>query len=79
VPIADGRALLAFDEKLTVSQFELRLLDALADPMLADGDRETFLALTKILGGTRRSGRAQLGHRNIIVLQGLGGDTPESA
>jgi hypothetical protein len=80
VPLADGRALLAFDEKLTVSQFELRLLDALADPMLDEGDRETFLALAKILGGTRRSGRAQLGHRNIIVFQGLDGDTPpESA
>jgi hypothetical protein len=80
VPLADGRALLAFDEKLTVSQFELRLLDALADPMLEAGDRETFIALTKILGGTRRSGRAQLGQRNIIVFQGLDGDAPpESA
>jgi hypothetical protein len=81
VPLADGRALLAFDDKVTVSQFELRLLDALADPHLGESDRETFTALTEILGGTRRSGRAQVGHRNIIVFQGLGGTngTPESA
>jgi hypothetical protein len=80
VPLADGRALIAFDDKMTVSQFELRLLDALADPKLDEGDRETFVALTKILGGPRRSGRGQVGHRNIIVFQGLNRDTtPESA
>ena len=71
VPLSDGRALLAFNDTITVSQFELRLLDALADPSLDDSDRETFTALTNILGGTRRSGRAQMGQRNIIVFQGL--------
>lgn len=71
VPLADGRALLAFDDKTTVSQFELQLLDALADPTLDDIDRETFSALIEILGGTRRSGRAQVGRRNIIVFHGL--------
>jgi hypothetical protein len=80
VPLADGRALLAFDAKMNAAQFELRLLDALADPELNDRDRETFTALADILGGTRRSGRAQVGHRNIIVFQGLdGAQTPESA
>ena len=79
VPLADGRALLAFDDTITVSQFELRLLDALADPSLDDSDRETFTALTNILGGTRRSGRGQMGHRNIIVFQGLDGARREHA
>lgn len=74
VPLADGRALLAFDDTLTVSQFELRLLDALADPELGERDRETFAAIAEILSGTRRSGRAQVGQRNIIVFQGIDGN-----
>jgi hypothetical protein len=75
VPLTDGRALLAFNDTISVSQFELRLLDALADPSLDQSDRETFTALTNILGGTRRSGRAQMGQRNIIVFEGLDGET----
>ena len=76
VPLTDGRALLAFNDTISVSQFELRLLDALADPSLDDSDRETFTAITNILGGTRRSGRAQMGQRNIIVFRGLDGAPP---
>ena len=71
VPLADGRALLSFDSETSVSQFELRLLDALADPSLPDGDRETFIAVAEILGNSRRSGRGEVRQRNIIVLHGV--------
>lgn len=68
VPLSDGRALIAFDDRISVSQFELRLLDALADPSLATEDRETFAAIAEILRGSRRNGGAELRQRNIIVL-----------
>ena len=71
VPLADGRALLSFDSETSVSQFELRLLDALADPSLSDEDRETFIAVADILGNSRRSGRGEVRQRNIIVLHGV--------
>jgi len=71
VPLADGRALLSFDSETSVSQFELRLLDALADPSLPDEDRETFVAVADILGNSRRSGRGEVRQRNIIVLHGV--------
>ena len=32
VPLADGRALICFDERLTIAEFELRVRDALRDP-----------------------------------------------
>ena len=59
VPLADGRALLSFDNQTSVSQFELRLLDALADPRLPAEDRETFLAVAEDPGNSRRSGRGK--------------------
>jgi len=78
VPLADGRALLSFDSETSVSQFELRLLDALADPSLPDEDRETFVAVADILGNSRRSGRGEVRQRNIIVLHGVD-DASQSA
>ncbi len=77
VPLADGRALLSFDNQTSVSQFELRLLDALADPALPEGDRDTFTAVVEILGNSRRSGRGEVRQRNIIVLHGVD-DAPQS-
>ena len=46
VPRVDGRALLSFDNGTSVSQFELRLLDALADDFVKAGfDRRHTLRL----------------------------------
>jgi hypothetical protein len=75
VPLADGRALIAFDDRMSVPQFELRLLDALADPTLAPDERKTFSAVAEILRTTRRSDRAEVRQHNIIVLH----DVEESA
>jgi hypothetical protein len=81
VPLTDGRALMAFDNRLSISQLELRIGDALADPAIAGPDRDMFEALAEILKNARRSERVELRQRNIIVLQttrpGEGAAVPE--
>jgi hypothetical protein len=69
LPLSDGRALMAFDDHLSVSQLELRLRDALADSTLLEPDRETFEALAQILRDTRQNGGASVQERSIIVLE----------
>ena len=54
-----------------MSQFELRLLDALADETLPPEERATFDAVAEILRTTRRSDRSQVQQRNIIVLHDM--------
>jgi hypothetical protein len=67
IPLPDGRALIAFDDRLSAPELELRLGDALADPKLIGDDRTTFHALAEILGDARR-GAESVVLRNIIVL-----------
>jgi hypothetical protein len=69
VELADGRALISFDDAEAIPQFELRLMDALADPALADDDRETLGTLAEILRSARRADGPELRQRRIIVLQ----------
>ena len=69
IPLSDGRALIAFDERLSVPQLELKLGDALTDPALRDEDRPIFEALAEILSGARRDATASVQQRSIIVLQ----------
>jgi len=69
VPLTDGRALLAFDEDISVPQFELQLRDALADPALARSERSVFEALADILQSTRGGRGVTLGQRRIVVLR----------
>ena len=71
VPLPEGRALITFDDQTSVFQFELRLLDALADETLPTEERATFDAVAEILRTTRRSDRSQVQQRNIIVLHGV--------
>ena len=75
VPLSDGRALLAFDSHLSVSQFELALVDALADPGLEGEDRLLFAALVDILKNARRNDGVQIGRQNIVVLRWTGSPT----
>ena len=69
VPLSDGRALLAFDDYLSVPEFELRLVDALADPALEEGDRALFDAIARILKSTRLGEGAEVQQRSILVLR----------
>jgi hypothetical protein len=69
VPLPDGRALIAFDDRLSASHIELRLADAIADPALTGEDRAVFVELAHILRRARRDGEPSLQQRNIIVLR----------
>jgi hypothetical protein len=68
VPLADGRALVAVDDRQSIPAFELRLRDALSDPDLPPADRETFTAIVDLLRSVRRDSRGALLPRNILVL-----------
>lgn len=68
VPLSDGRALISFDDRLSIPQFELRLRDALADSTLVGDDRAMFEGIAEILQNARRSNGIELRQRSIIVL-----------
>lgn len=68
VPLSDGRALISFDEQLSIPQFELRLGDAIADPTLKGDERTMFETLADILRNARRDEGVALRERSIIVL-----------
>ena len=69
--VTPSRALITFDDQTSMFQFELRLLDALADETLPPEERATFDAVAEILRTTRRNDRSQVQQRNIIVLHGV--------
>ena len=69
IPLSDGRALISFDETMTVARLELRIEDALEDRRLSAEDRKIFAAIREILKAARRSGEVILQQRNIIVLE----------
>jgi hypothetical protein len=69
VPMSDGRALIAFDEDLSVPQVELRVADAVSDPELSANDRTLFESLGTILRESRRSPALELQRRSIIVVK----------
>ena len=68
VPLPDGRALISFDDRVSIPEIELRLVDALADPTLEKSDRPTFEALAGILRSARQTDGMMLRRRSIIVL-----------
>ena len=68
IPIADGRALISMDERISVSQFELRLMDAIADPLLDAESRALFAELVAILGRARKDDGVDVRQRHVIIL-----------
>jgi hypothetical protein len=69
IPLPDGRALISFDEPLTVATFELRIQDALDGHQLPAQDLEVFQAIRDLLKDARRSGDVHLEQRQIIMLE----------
>ena len=69
IPLSDGRALISFDETMTVARLELAIEDALEDRRLTPADRSIFTAIREILKTARRSGAVTLRQRTIIVLE----------
>ena len=69
VPLSDGRALISFDEPMTIARLELRIQDALEDQELPPEDARIFKSIEDILKTARRSGDVTLQQRHIIVLE----------
>ena len=69
VPLSDGRALISFDESMTIARLELRIQDALEDHELPPEDALIFKSIGEILKKARRSGDITLQQRHIIVLE----------
>jgi len=69
VHLPDGRALISFDQPMTIPGLELLIEDALEDKSLSAPDREIFDAIGGILKWARRSDSVVLLQRNIIVLE----------
>jgi hypothetical protein len=69
VPLPDGRALIAFDERLSTPQLELRVADAMADTELAPQDRALFESLGTLLRAVRQSSSLHIREKRIIVVQ----------
>lgn len=70
VPLPDGRALISFEEALSIPALELLLSDALEDRALPKADREIFQSIATILKTARRDADISLLQRSIIVLRG---------
>jgi hypothetical protein len=69
VPLPDGRALIAFDQPMTIPQLELTLQDVIDRHELPPDDQRTFEAIADILRTARRSNTVAVRQRNIIVLE----------
>jgi hypothetical protein len=74
IPLSDGRALLSFDEPITIARLELSLRDVLEDPTLTEEDGRIFASIADILKAARRSRTVRLCQRNIIVLESSRGE-----
>ena len=68
IPLSDGRALISFDESITVARLELAIQDEIDDHRLAEEDAEIFRGISEILKHARRSG-VWVSQRSIIVLE----------
>jgi len=69
VHLPDGRALISFDQPMTIAALELMIEDAIEDKGLIAADRDMFEAIGGILKSARRSDNVVLLQRNIIVLE----------
>jgi hypothetical protein len=69
VPLSDGRALISFDEPLSVAQLELRIQDAVEDSRLSRADAEIFETIGQLLRDARHAPDVAVQQRHIIVLE----------
>ena len=69
IHMPDGRALISFQQPMTIAGLELLIEDALEDRGLPAADRDVFQAIGDILKTARRSDKVVLLQRNVIVLE----------
>jgi hypothetical protein len=70
VPLADGRALIALDERTSLSEFELLVRDTLDRRDLEARERSLLTALADILRQARQDARLTV--RQILVVRARG-------
>jgi hypothetical protein len=70
VPLADGRALIALDERTSLSAFELSVRDTLDRRDLEARERSLLTALADILRQARRDARLTV--RQILIVRARG-------
>jgi len=73
VPLADGRALISFDESMNTTKLELALRDTIDEGRLAPEDQRLFQAVADLLKGARLSKSVELHQRQIVVLESVKG------
>ncbi len=69
VPLADGRALISFDESMTVADIELAVRDALAAKRLSPDDIRVFTCVADLLKEARHTRSVSIRRRCIIMLE----------
>jgi len=69
VPLSDSRALISFDESMTVADIELAVRDALAGKHLAPADVRVFASVADLLKQARHTRSVTVRRRCIIVLE----------
>jgi len=69
VPLSDGRALISFDEPLSVAQLELRIQDAIQDSRLSRADTAVFETIGRLLRDARHAPDVAVQQRHIIVIE----------
>ena len=69
VPLSDGRALISFDEPISIPALELRIQDAKGDPRLSREDAAIFEEVGRLLRDARRATDIAVQARHIIVLE----------
>ena len=69
IPLSDGRALISFDEPMSIAALELRIQDAVDDPRLSNEDAEIFQGIGRLLRDARRAADVAVEPRHIIVLE----------
>jgi hypothetical protein len=79
VPLADGRALISFDETMNTTRLELALRDTLDEGRLSQEDERLFKAVADLLKGARLSKSVELHQRQIIVLESVKRRRPAKA
>lgn len=69
IPLPDGRALISFEQPMSVADLELLVADAVEDTCLSVRDRAVFRGIADTLRTARRSTNVTLQQRSIIVLE----------
>lgn len=72
IPLADGRAFLAFDQAGGLADLEVAILDALEVAPRDSGDHAQLTQIREIVRAWRRDKRLAFRTKTIIVVQGLG-------